>query len=173
MKQNARTSRPVKAPALLLALAAVFAGCGRGRQPNAASATPQPSATQTGTAANASAAPADVSKLDAEIERLEHLAERNPADDDARDELARVYVRRGDAKRAAGQLQEALTDYQRALRQDPDNTDAQAAAAAINEQIGVQQQGENGEPAPPPITPNVAEEDEKPAGKPSPTSKKP
>jgi tetratricopeptide (TPR) repeat protein len=171
MKLNARTTRAASAHALalLLALASLLAGCGRGRRGDAGSATPQPAATQAGANSNSTPAPADLAKLDAEIERLERQAERNPGDEDTRDELARVYVRRGDARRAAGQLREAINDYQQALRFDPDNAEAQNNAAAAREQLGgEQQEDENGAPAPLPITPNVADEDGKPAATPTP-----
>ncbi|HEX8685050.1 MAG TPA: tetratricopeptide repeat protein, partial [Pyrinomonadaceae bacterium] len=110
-------------------------------------------------------------KLDAEIERLEKAAERNPADEETRDEVARAYVRRANARRGAGQLNEALADYQSALRFDPDNADAQAGAASAKGQLGGEQEDENGAPAPLPITPSVADEEGKP-GKPTPTPKK-
>jgi tetratricopeptide (TPR) repeat protein len=115
---------------------------------------------------------ADAARVDAEIERLEKLVERNPGDDDTRDELSRAYVLRGDWLRTSGRLNEALLDYQRALRLDPDNDAAQKAAADTEEQIGgAQQQGENGEPAPLPIIPNVTDEEGK-SDKPTPTPKK-
>jgi hypothetical protein len=72
--------------------------------------------------------------------------------------------------RAANHLREALLDYQRALRLDPDNDAAQKNAAATKEQLGgAEQEDENGAPAPLPITPNVADDE----GKPTPTPKKP
>ena len=173
MRQNARTTRAASAPALaaLVALAALLtAGCGRGKQGDAARATPQPSGTQ----AAANASPADMSKLDAEIERLERQAERNPADEETQDELARAYVKRAKAEQGSGQFREALADYQQALRFDPDNAEAQSNAAAARQQLGGgEQEDENGAPAPLPITPNVADEDGKPAATPSPTPKKP
>jgi cytochrome c-type biogenesis protein CcmH/NrfG len=173
MNLTSITSRAAAAHALavLLALASLSAGCGRGRRGDATSATPQPSAAQAN--ANAPATAADAAKLDAEIDRLERQAERNPGDEDTGDELARAYVRRGDLRRGAGQLKEAVADYQQALRFDPDNAEAQTAAAAAKEQLGGEQEDENGAPAPLPITPNVADEDGKPAGSPSPTPKKP
>jgi cytochrome c-type biogenesis protein CcmH/NrfG len=123
-------------------------------------------------ASKAVASETDAARLDAEIERLEKLVERNPGDDDTRDELSRAYVLRGDWLRTSNRLNEALLDYQRALRLDPDNVAAQKAAADTEEQIGgTQQQGENGEPAPLPITPNVTDEEGK-AEKPTPTPKK-
>ncbi|HKG11679.1 MAG TPA: tetratricopeptide repeat protein, partial [Pyrinomonadaceae bacterium] len=110
----------------------------------------------------------DVAKLSGDIERLEKATERNPGDEETRDELARAYVRRGDAERATNQPQEALKDYQRALRLDPDNGEAQKNAADTQEQLGGEQQDENGAPAPAPITPNVADDEDEPA----PTPKK-
>lgn len=153
-----------------LVLILLAGGCGGGgaktnsAQTNAGSAvSPQDGATD-------GAAPADAAKLDAEIERLEKLAERNPGDEDGRDELARAYVRRGDWMRRASRFNEALLDYQRALRLDPDNDAAQKNAAATKEQLGGgEQEDENGAPAPLPITPNVADDE----GKPTPTPKKP
>lgn len=114
------------------------------------------------------ARPADLPTLNADIERLEKAAERIPGDEETRDELARAYVRRGDAERDWNQPQEALKDYQRALRLDPDNVEAQKNAADTQEQLGGEQQDENGAPAPAPITPNVADDEEKP----TPTPKK-
>jgi tetratricopeptide (TPR) repeat protein len=153
----------------------VFANaCGGGASNNArqTNAGAQPPAQSD---ANAGAPGADVAKLGADIERLEKAAERNPGDEDTRDELARAYVRRGDAERATNQPQEALNDYQRALRLDPDNGEAQKNAADIKEQLGGGgQEDENGAPLPPPITPNVADDDDKPAATPNekPTPKK-
>src|SRR2546421_8608234 len=152
-----------------LALALMACGCGKGAsggkgQSNAAaSASPQASA-----AAGAPSAD-DFSKLDAEVEQLEKRAERNPGDDEALSDLAKAYVRRGDARRAANQLREALSDYRRAQSADPDNADAQRNAAEISPLVEGAQTGENGEPAPLPITPGVTADEEKP----SPTPKKP
>lgn len=160
--------------ALAFALAALAYACGGRVGPDTAlqeEKAAQKSAASSNTAGGASTyAPADLGKLGAEIEKLERQAERNPADDDTRDELARVYVRRANALRGAGQTREALADYQRALRLDPDSDEAQAGAADTAEQLGgAQQEDENGAPVPPPITPNVADED----AKPTPTPKKP
>ena len=161
----------------LVALAAFANGCGgasnNARQSNAGA---QVSPSQSNGNAMA-ASDVDVAKLNADIERLEKAAERNPGDEDTRDELAQAYVRRGDAQRASGQPQEALKDYQRALRLDPDNGEAQKNAADTQEQLGGEQrEDENGAPVPPPITPNVADEDDKPAAnanaKPTATPKK-
>lgn len=152
-----------------LALLLLACGCGGGARNNSerssanASGSPQ-------TSAPGGEVTADASKFDAEIARLEKLAERNPGDEDVRDEIARAYVRRGDWMRAAGRLREALLDYQRALRFDPDSDAAQKNAAETKEQVGGgEQEDENGAPAPLPITPNVADDEEKP----TPTPKKP
>lgn len=152
-----------------LALVLLAGGCGGGARPNSerggadASGSPQSDA-------SGGEPTGDASKLDAEIERLEKLAERNPGEGDGRDEIARAYVRRGDWMRNAGRLREALLDYQRALRHDPDNDAAQKNAAETKEQVGgAEQEDENGAPAPLPITPNVADDEVKP----TPTPKKP
>jgi cytochrome c-type biogenesis protein CcmH/NrfG len=155
--------------ALLAALVPLQAGCRRGAQPAANTAAEQGAAAP----AQAGAAPStDINQLNGEIDRLEKQAERNPADEETQDELARVYVRRAKVEQGGGQFQEALTDYQRALRHDPDNEEAQAGAAAVDQQLGGdKQEDENGAPAPLPITPNVADEEGQPA-KPTPTPKK-
>jgi tetratricopeptide (TPR) repeat protein len=159
------------APAfVLLAPLALASACGGGASKNAPqsnAATPQSSA-QADSGGGAAPANVDVAKLDADIEQLEKATERNPGDEDTRDELARAYVRRGDAERASGRPQEALKDYQRALRLDPDNPEAQKNAYDTQEQLGgEQQQDENGAPAPAPITPNVTDDEDKPAATPN------
>ncbi|HEX8501009.1 MAG TPA: tetratricopeptide repeat protein [Pyrinomonadaceae bacterium] len=168
MHRTPLKSRAAAAPALallLLALAALPAGCRREARTGADGKVAQAGATP-GAAAAGEGAPADSARLAADIERLERQAERNPGDEETRDELARVYVRRGNALRGAGQSREALLDYQRALRLDPDNDQAQAGAAAVTEQLGgEQQEDENGAPVPLPITPNVADEDARPTPK--------
>jgi cytochrome c-type biogenesis protein CcmH/NrfG len=158
--KRARKSSAATAFAFLLLLG----GCGGRARTNkeeshaAASASPQASG------ANAdAAATTDVSQLDAEIGRLEKLAEKNPGDDDARAALSKAYVSRGHAMRAAQRMRDALMDYQRALRVNPDNEDAQRAAAEISPFVEGEQTGENGEPAPLPITPNITDAEEKPA----------
>lgn len=99
---------------------------------------------------------ADPARLDAEIARLERLTERNPADDETRAQLARAYVRRADTHAGARRLAEALADYRRAQRLDPDNEEAQKKVNDLAPQVeGTPQEGEYGEPAPPPISPNV------------------
>ena len=111
--------------------------------------------------------PSDPAQLDAEIARLERLTERNPADDEARTQLASAFVRRAGIHLGARRLPEALADYRRAQRLDPDNEEAQRNIADIAPQVeGTPQEGEYGEPAPPPISPNVEGE-----GKEAPTPK--
>src|SRR5205085_9518960 len=119
-------------------------------------------------AAESAGSAVDFAKLDADVEQLEKRAERNPGDDDALSELAKAYVRRGDARRAANQLREALFDYRRAQSADPDNADAQRNAAEISPLVEGAQTGENGEPAPLPITPGATADEDKP----TPTPKK-
>jgi len=155
---------------IALALALLACACGRGAsngnvQGNvAAAASPSSSASDGGGSA------ADLSKLDADVDQLEKRAERNPGDDEALTELARAYVRRGNARRAANQLKEALQDYRRAQSADPDNADAQRNAAEISPLVEGAPTGENGEPAPLPITPGVTADEDQPT--PTPTPKK-
>lgn len=137
------------AGSLLLSLAA----CREAGQPHAAAPGAETAAGPAG-----GGAARDPAKLDGEIARLERQAERNPADDEARAELAQAYVSRAAAHHAAGRLPDALADYRRALRLDPDNEAAQKNVADIAPQVeGTPQEGEYGEPPPLPITPNVTE----------------
>jgi tetratricopeptide (TPR) repeat protein len=171
------TLSKVTLAAYALALATFANGCGgatKDAPPSNAGAQPSSSESNNNAAAPSTT---DVAKLSADIERLEKAAERNPGDEDMRDDLARAYVRRGDAERTSGQPQEALKDYQRALRLDPNNDEAQKNAADTERQLGGgEQEDENGAPLPPPITPNVAEDDDKPSApaneKPTATPKK-
>lgn len=156
LKGVARAASTFALPAAL----ALACACGGGAPKNAqqSNAGAQPSSQANADAAVAS--DADVARLSADIERLEKSTERNPGDEDTRDELARAYVRRGDAERASNQPQDALRDYQRALRLDPDNGEAQKDAYDVQAQLGGgEQQDENGAPAPAPITPNVADDE--------------
>jgi cytochrome c-type biogenesis protein CcmH/NrfG len=142
----------MRKPAVILLglLVLALASC-RGEQQN--NARPGP-VSQPGAASSTSNA--DPARLDAEIARLERLTERNPADDEARTQLAQAYVRRANTHHAARRLPEALADYRRAQRLDPDNEEAQRNVADIAPQVeGTPQEGEYGEPAPPPISPNV------------------
>ena len=125
-------------------------------------------ASNNSSAANNAPAGGDPAKLDAEIERLEKQAEKNPGNAETLAELARAYVRRGNAYRDAQRLREAMDDYRRAQRNDPDNEEAQRNAAEIAPQVEGTPTGEYGEPAPLPISPNVADDETKP----TPTPKK-
>ena len=80
----------VTALTLLVALAAPQAGCRRGAQKGADSDAGQTASAQP----NGAASPVDITQLNGEVERLEKQAERNPADEETRDELARAYVKR-------------------------------------------------------------------------------
>ena len=138
------------------ALLVAFAACGGGGEQSATQGNSAPGA-QANTATTATTA-----GLDGEIERLEKVAQRNPGDDETRDKLAGAYVRRANSLRASQQLKEALRDYQHALRINPDNEEAQKNAAEIAPLVeGTPQEGEYGEPPPPPITPNVVGGEEK------------
>ena len=142
----------------LVALASACGGAPKDAPQSNAGAQPQSSQSSANGCAPVPSS-TDIAKLNDDIERLEKSTERNPGDEETRDELARAYVRRGNAERASNQPQEALKDYQRALRQDPDNDEAQKNAADIKEQQGGEGEDENGAPLPPPITPNVADDD--------------
>jgi Flp pilus assembly protein TadD len=158
----------VPALALLVALGGLQAGCGERGQRGADAGAGQAPAAQQGGAAT----PVDGAQLEGDIERLEKQAERNPADEETRDELARAYVKRAKLEHGDGRFQEALTDYQRALRHDPDNEEAQAGAAVVNQALGGDsKEDEYGAPVPPPISPNVADEEGKATA--TPTPKKP
>ena len=137
---------PLKTLAAAALCLAVAAACGGG-------------ADKSGGAAKADAGAANTavpdSQLDAEIERLERLAERNPGDDSMRRALAGLYVRRGHRMRAGGDLRAALRDYQSAIKFDEDNEEAINNSAEVGRQLEGDQTGEYGEPAPLPISPGV------------------
>jgi tetratricopeptide (TPR) repeat protein len=147
--------------ALALALLLSAASCKGGDAPKAGG--------ENAAASPAQAGGPDAAKLDADIERLERQVERNPADEDSREELAAVYVRRGNARRAAQQLKEALADYRLAMKYNLDNEEAIRNSAELSPLVeGTPEPGEYGEPAPLPISPNVTGE-----GAASPTPQKP
>lgn len=148
---------PTRIPARLLifvftfAFAALSVGCGGGDDNGAEGGAPA-------TNASPNAAAVDAARLDAEIERLERNIERNPADDAVRESLASAYVKRGNLHRSGGRLAEALGDYEKALRTDPDNEDAMKNRAEVAPMVvGTPPPGEYGEPAPLPISPNVTD----------------
>jgi cytochrome c-type biogenesis protein CcmH/NrfG len=158
--------------AVALALLSLLCACGKGAPAGDAGQggkAPTQASPQSASPSPGADAPPDFSQLDAEVEQLQKRAERNPADDEALSELAKAYVRRGDAERAANRLREALLDYRRAQGADPDNPDAQRNAAEISPLVEGAPTGENGEPAPLPITPGVTDDEEKA----TPTPKKP
>ena len=148
---------------VLSCLAAALAGCnnapeGNNRASNSAAASASPGAER----------PAEGANLDAEIQRLEKLVERNPGEDSVTRPLAAAYVRRGNALRAAGDLRGALKDYRNAIKYDEDNEEAQKNIAEIVPQVEGEKTGEYGEPAPLPITPNVTTDTDE--AEPSPTA---
>lgn len=103
---------------------------------------------------------ADLTKYNAEIERLTRELEKNPGDDETNEALSEAYTKRGDVNRNARRFKEALRDYQKALRFDPENETAQQRAAELAEELGTKQHGENFEPPPPPISPDAVTEDD-------------
>ena len=159
MNLKTKTLAPV-----LSCLAAALAGCNSApeatnRAANSAAAQASPGAER----------PVEGVSLDAEIQRLEKLVERNPGEDSVTRPLAAAYVRRGNTLRAAGDLRGALKDYRSAIKYDEDNEEAQKSIAEIVPQVEGEKTGEYGEPAPLPITPNVTTDTEDNAG-PSPTA---
>jgi Flp pilus assembly protein TadD len=85
-------------------------------------------------------------QLDAEIARLEAEAEKNPEDDTARAAVAVAYVRRANALRDVGREDDALRDYQTALRFNPDNEEAQLGLEQVNQESGAEPLGDDGRP---------------------------
>jgi tetratricopeptide (TPR) repeat protein len=158
--------RPARLPArllflpIMLLLSLVLCACG-GRNGATTNANQSAiAASPSGNSSNASADANDISKLDAEITELEKQAEMSPGDESLRTALSQAYLKRANARRDARQLREALSDYQEALRFNPDNEEASSRAAEISPQIEEGRTGENGEPAPLPITPNVTTADD-------------
>jgi hypothetical protein len=158
-------SLKTKTHALVLScLAAALAGCnsapeGNNRAANSTTASASPAATR----------PVEDANMDAEIQRLEKLAERNPGEDSVTKPLAAAYVRRANTLRAASDLRGALRDYRNAIKYDEDNEEAQKNIADIVPQVEGEKTGEYGEPAPLPITPNVTTDTDDNTG-PSPTA---
>jgi tetratricopeptide (TPR) repeat protein len=121
-------------------------------------AQPPPSAPAAATSPKASAAsggePVDTSKYDAEIKRLEEKAKKNSVDQQTRLALASAYTNRGDALTGARQYRAALGDYRRALRNDPNNQQAQQMSGTIIgilKSMGRDVPPEGQEPAPLPL----------------------
>jgi cytochrome c-type biogenesis protein CcmH/NrfG len=155
--------------ALLSLLLLTTTACRGTGSDNAAQANAGPASASPSSKGSPGPDTTDATKLDSEIANLEKEAEKNPGNSEITAGLARVYVRRGNVLRETGRLKEALLDYQRALRNDPDNDEATRNAAEIAPQVEGTPTGEYGEPAPLPITPNVTGSEEKA----SPTPKKP
>ncbi|MGH9941292.1 MAG: hypothetical protein ACRD9R_02915 [Pyrinomonadaceae bacterium] len=88
----------------------------------------------------------DPAKLDAEISRLEPEAERDPDDDATRGTLAHLYFQRGSLRQQGGQLNEALRDYQNALRYDPAHEEANIRVAQITREMEPEPRAEDGKP---------------------------
>jgi cytochrome c-type biogenesis protein CcmH/NrfG len=163
-------ARPLRLFACALLLAAGFsAACGGGESNSATQSNASASADNSSVAASTKSG-GDPASLDAEVERLEKQAGKNPGNPETLAELARAYVSRGNAHRAAGRLREAMDDYRSAQSKDPDNEEALKNAADIAPQVEGTPTGEYGEPAPLPISPNVTGAEEKPS--PTPTPKK-
>jgi hypothetical protein len=116
----------------------------------------------------------DTSKYDEDIKRLEKQAEKRPADESARLALARAYLARGNALKDARQYRQALGDYRRALRYDPDNDEARQWAATIIDilrSMGREVPTEGNEPPPMPMTPDTIPGDDEPSSTKQPTRK--
>ena len=160
MKPDGRTTPRAARRAAAFALLALLLGACRA-EPSAndnAAIAPQPATTAAG--AGAGNASPDSAGLDGEIAGLRQQAEKSPGDEATLDALSKAYYRRGESRRGAGQLREALSDYQSAIRANPDNEEAKQRVAEISPQFEREATGEYGEPAPLPITPNVTTGDE-------------
>ncbi len=169
-----KTVAPVSVARTVMLLALVTCIAGACRQQSSPSNNSRASDASSSVNADASRnnASADPAQMNAEIERLEREAEKNPGDETERETLSRAYLRRGNYFRDAQKYSDALKDYQRALRNDPDNEEAQKNIAAISPLVEGTPTAENGEPAPLPITPNVTDEDEQSPAAPAKTPKK-
>lgn len=148
-RHTPESRRPRRALAASLLLAALLAACGGDGSSNGNNANAGPSA-----------ASSPAASLDAEIAQLTQQAEKSPGDEDTLVALSKAYYRRGESRRASGQLKEALVDYRSAIRAFPDNEEAKQRVAEISPQVEGETTGEYGEPAPLPITPNVTTGDE-------------
>jgi tetratricopeptide (TPR) repeat protein len=116
-----------------------------------AAASPRASTTTT---AAGGGEPVDTSKYDAEIKRLEEKAKKGSADQGTRLALSKAYTDRGDALTGVRQYRAALGDYRRALRNDPNNEQAQQMSGtiiSILKSMGRDVPPEGQEPAPLPL----------------------
>lgn len=121
-------------------------GAGANQSSEGGAATPVPGATIAGQ-------PIDTMKLDAEIAQLEREAEKDPDDDVTRTSLAQAYFQRGDAFQHNGKLNEALSDYQRTLRYDPEHEEANLRAAQIVRELQPEPRADDGKPVAVPASP--------------------
>ncbi|MGB8508036.1 MAG: hypothetical protein WCD76_06515 [Pyrinomonadaceae bacterium] len=140
-------------------LTALTCACSRSGTERIAQSNDASTSSSAGLSSSANAS-TDPAKLNSEIARLEKEAERNPGDDESRAALSQAYLRRGNSLRDTQKPREALLDYQRALRNNPDNVEAQKNIAEISPLVEGTPTAENGEPAPLPITPNVTDDDD-------------
>jgi tetratricopeptide (TPR) repeat protein len=99
----------------------------------------------------------DTSRIDAEIAQLERQAEKNPDDDTTHNALADAYVRRGRALHEARRLNDALHDFQSALRFSPDHEEANLRIAQITQELGAEPHAEDGKPVAVPAKPGANE----------------
>lgn len=163
-KKQARSRRGAACALASLLLVAAVCACAKSDAPDTASTTGGDASNNASQSNEAAASSGDaqsrIRKFDAEIAELGKQSEKNPGDDDVRFALSQAYRRRADALRDAQQLKQALLDYRNALSHNPDNEEAQQRAAEIALQVEGEATGENGEPAPLPITPNVTTDDD-------------
>jgi tetratricopeptide (TPR) repeat protein len=75
--------------------------------------------------------PIDTAADDAEIKRLEQIADKRKGDAQARLDLARAYAARASRLTQAAQYRSALGDWRRATKLDPSNEEAQNMIATI------------------------------------------
>jgi Flp pilus assembly protein TadD len=122
------------------------------------SAVTQSGANNSGASGNSSGGQGfDTSKIDAEIVQLEQQVEKNPDDDTAHGALADAYVRRGRALHEARRLNDALHDYQSALRFSPDHEEANLRIAQITQELGAEPHADDGKPVAVPAKPGANE----------------
>lgn len=98
---------------------------GQGRAPGASSSAENSAPRAPG------GTPIDTSADDAEIKRLEQIADKRKGDAQARLELARAYATRAGRLTQAAQYRSALGDWRRATKLDPSNQEAQNMIATI------------------------------------------
>jgi tetratricopeptide (TPR) repeat protein len=102
---------------------------------------------------NIGAASGQPAELDDEIARLEREAEKDPDDDVTRTSLAQAYYLRGSALQQSGKLDEAMSDFQNALRFDPAHEEANIRLAQITREKEPDPRADDGKPVAIPATP--------------------